>query len=352
LLGDGHVFPGVLLGPDPGPQGALGEVVFTTSMGGYPEAITDPSYADQILVLSWPQAGIYGVPPGDLQSRRPVIRALVVRELVREVAGRESLGSYLFRHGVPVLEGIDTRALIRHLREQGTIPGAVRPSGPDRGSLPPIPLPDPRTVAQTASPPPPPSGQDQVLRVTVLDLGAKQAVLQLLARWGDVAVRAVGPQASVQEILAGTDAVLLSNGPGDPAHLTWALPTVRQVAMRVPTLGICLGHQLLAEAFGARTYKMRFGHRGINHPVQEVGTGRTWITSHNHGYAVDADSLPPDLDVMAIDLTDGTVEGIRHRHLPVLGIQFHPEGAPGPREVDDLLRGFLHTARRYKGVTA
>ncbi|MCL6596288.1 MAG: glutamine-hydrolyzing carbamoyl-phosphate synthase small subunit [Firmicutes bacterium] len=344
-LADGTRYRGHLYGAAPAPHPLAAEVVFTTAMGGYPEAITDPSYQDQILVLAYPQAGIYGVPADEVQSRAPMIHALVVRDLAPPPPDAEPLDHFLARFGIPLLAGVDTRSLIRHLRTRGTVLGTVAAGwegvAPDPGhSAHPDPL---RAAGEPAR-----AGEGD-LRVSVVDLGAKRAVIEMLARQPGVRVRTFRPEAGVEAIVRDADAVVLSNGPGDPAEMVDLVPLVRALAEERPTFGICLGHQLLATAFGARTFKLPFGHRGVNHPVRHLTTGRTWITSHNHGYAVAEDGLPAELEVTARDLTDGTVEGLRHRQLPVVSLQFHPEGAPGPREADAALEAFLEQVRRGEG---
>jgi carbamoyl-phosphate synthase small subunit len=334
-LADGSVYRGWLRAA-PGP--AAGEVVFSTAMGGYPEAITDPSYADQILVLTYPQVGIYGVPPAALEASRPRIRALVVHDLADPPPGVPGLEEYLASHAVPILSGIDTRQLVRHLRSRGTTAGAVLAEGVD--GWPEVPVPDARRIDE---PFPDAAPKDAAPQLTVVNLGSKRSLVRLLEQAG-ARVRVVGPRTPAEATWQGADGVVYSNGPGDPADLDDVVEQARRVAERIPTLGICLGHQVLARAFGARTMKLRFGHRGTNHPVKDLDSGAIWITSHNHGYAV-ADDLPPDLLPTAADLTDGTLEGIRHRFLPVLAVQFHPEGAPGPSEALAPVHRFLHVVQ-------
>lgn len=345
-LADGTRYAGVLYGARPDDRPLAAEVVFTTAMGGYPEAITDPSYQDQILVLAYPQAGIYGVPAEAVQSRAAMIRALVVRDLAPPPDAVEALDAFLARQGVPLLAGVDTRALIRRLRSRGTTLGTVA-AGSD--GVPPDPAhsarPDPLRAAGERARPSDPTTADRPLRVTVVDLGAKRAVLEMLAGQEGVSVRTVTTDADPEAVARDCDAVLFSNGPGDPADMGGLLPFVRNLAERRPTFGICLGHQLLAEAFGAHTFKLAFGHRGVNHPVRHLDSGHTWITSHNHGYAVAEEDLPAELEVTARDLTDRTVEGLRHRRLPIVSLQFHPEGSPGPREADIALTAFLADVR-------
>ncbi|PZN11846.1 MAG: carbamoyl phosphate synthase small subunit [Bacillota bacterium] len=350
----------------------VGEVVFNTSMTGYQELVSDPSYAGQIVVLTYPQVGNYGVREGEDESDRPLASALITRELYdARAVGRDAFGPRLAAAGVPVAEGFDTRALTRHLRRRGTLRGVLTA---DRTT----PAGELATLASTWRSPsalevgtrsayrvePARSGggpagagangmagmvralggrrQEPARHAVVVDLGVKRNIVRALAAAGCrvTVVPATTPAADIRAL--APDVVILSNGPGDPRDLAVLLGEVRRVAESLPTFGICLGHQLLGLAFGARAYKLPYGHRGANHPVKDLITGRVAITSQNHGYALDGESVEQaGLVVSHVNLNDGTVEGLVHPHLPVWGLQFHPEAAPGPRDAADLLAGFL-----------
>jgi carbamoyl-phosphate synthase small subunit len=353
MLEDGAVFRGRALGRR---APAFGEVVFTTNMTGYQEVLTDPSYAGQIVTMTAPLIGNYGVTPEDEESGRPWVAGFVVRELspiASNWRARDRLDAYLRAHGITALEGADTRALTRHIRSAGAMRGAIAPAEMDPDELlrqihaqPPMTGLDlTRVVTPPASYTVPAEGEARY-RVAVYDFGVKRRSLRLLARGGcELTVFPAATPAS--EILdGGFDGVFLSNGPGDPAAVPGIRETIKTLAEAGrPIFGICLGHQLLGLAFGAETYKLPYGHRGGNHPVRDLGTGRVEITSQNHGFAVrlDGDVIPgaPDLVPTHVNLNDGTLEGMRHRELPVFGVQYHPESAPGPHDSRYLFDRFL-----------
>jgi carbamoyl-phosphate synthase small subunit len=340
LLEDGNWFAGTSARPiDP----AFGEVVFTTNLTGYQETFTDPSYMGQIVVMTAPMIGNYGVNPEDSESDRPQVTGVVVRELSRHSSNwrsTQSLDQWLGAAGVPVLEGIDTRRLTRHLRERGAMRGVVAQGKEPTKEL---------TAQLLASPSM--EGLDLASRATVgqrhsegagphvvaYDFGMKRNIVRMLVQAGCrvTVVPSTTSAAAVRELKP--DGLFLSNGPGDPAAVGYALDTIRQLSgAGLPTFGICLGHQLIGLAYGGGTAKLPYGHRGGNHPVRDVRTDQVLITTQNHGFAVvgDADGVPgaPALEVTHLNLNDGTIEGIRHRELPLFAVQYHPEAAPGPHD--------------------
>ena len=356
VLADGATYEGVAFGAE---SPAYGEVVFTTSMTGYQEMLTDPSFAGQIVVPTFPLQGNYGISDESWESARVQVAAFVVRgwsDAPSHALSRGTLHEYLASQGVPGLSGVDTRALTRRLRSQGVMMGALAVGvGPEEAlerlrSAPQYGATD--FVAQVSaretyrwdgSPEPWPLIPDPSdgPRIAVSDYGVKYNIMRILQRKGCQVV-AVPAHASAEDLLAlKPDGVVLSPGPGDPALLDYLVKAARIIAERVPTLGICLGHQVLALAFGGSTYKLKFGHRGANHPVKELATGRVSITAQNHGYAVDGKNLPPELEVSHVNLNDGTVEGLRHRSLPVMSIQYHAEASPGPRDNEYIFDEFL-----------
>ncbi len=346
VLEDGTTYSGFLLSDT---TGAHGEVVFNTAMTGYQEVISDPSYAGQIVVMTFPMIGNYGLNEDDFESRRPFLKGLVVREACqhpnnwRQV---ETLSDYLHRQGIPALAGVDTRALTRNLRQHGTLRGVIGSAEADRASL----VEEARSLPSLEQ-------QDLVAQVTcdaaynlpgsgprvvVIDLGLKKSIAESLNQLGcDVVV--LPASSTSQEIMAlRPDGLVLSNGPGDPTSAGTTVETVKSLLGSINMLGICLGHQVLALALGANTYRLKFGHRGANHPVKSRDTGRVHITSQNHGFAVDGETLPSgDVVITHDNLNDGTVEGLRHLHLPVQGIQFHPEAYPGPRDSGSIVVDFV-----------
>jgi len=363
-LEDGTWFRGTAAGA----QGeALGEVVFNTSMTGYQEVLTDPSYAGQIVTMTAPQIGNYGIAPEDAESKGPQVAGFVVREsspIASNWRAESTLRDYLVRNGIVAIAEIDTRALTRTLRSAGVMRGAIATGSVDPDAL----VERARSIAPmegtdlvrevTCAAPyhwsaatleeagefgvPPERRASRPLRIAAYDFGIKHNILRRLTLHGcDVTVFPASTPAS--ELLAGQpDGVFLSNGPGDPSALPYAIENVRQVLETgTPTFGICLGHQIMGLALGGRTYKLRFGHRGANHPVKFLESGRVEITSQNHGFAVDPDSLPPDVRVTHLNLYDGTVEGLRHTSRPAFSVQYHPEAAPGPHDADYLFRQFI-----------
>ena len=341
LLEDGTWYPGTTPVPL---EPAFGEAVFTTNLTGYQETFTDPSYLGQIVVMTAPMIGNYGVNPDDDESGRPQVAGIVVRELSRQPSNwraAEPLDTWLARHAVPLIEGVDTRRLTRHLREQGAMRGVIaegrEPSAELQSRLAASPRMEGLDLASRAGTATPWHRGTEGPHVVALDFGMKRNIVEMLAGAG-CRVTVMPARSTVEEILAlAPDGVFLSNGPGDPATLTYAFPVIRDIAAReIPIFGICLGHQLLGHAFGGDTEKLAYGHRGGNHPVRQLAGGRVLITTQNHGFAVRGgeEGIPgaPDLEVTHLNLNDGTVEGLRHKHLPIFAVQYHPEAAPGPHD--------------------
>lgn len=346
-LEDGTIFEGFSFGAA---GEKSGEVVFNTSLSGYQEILTDPSYRGQIVTMTYPLIGNYGVNPDDVESRCPFIEGFVVREASRIASNwrsTQTLSAYLKENNVLGIEGIDTRALTRHIRLQGAMKAVLSTEDLDHKSL----------VAKAKK-----SvgliGQDLVKEVTsdkvidwtkegkykvvVLDCGVKYNILRLLAEH-DCKVSVLPAYAKADEILAEKpDGVLMSNGPGDPAAVPYVVSTLKNLLGKVPIFGICLGHQMLGQALGGETYKLKFGHHGGNHPVKDMRTGKISITAQNHGFCVDIDSLDKnDIEITHINLNDNTLEGIKHKKLPIFSVQFHPECSPGPHDAMYLFNEFI-----------
>lgn len=351
-LADGSVYEGYAFGAL---VDSCGEVVFSTSMTGYQEMLTDPSFAGQLVVPTYPMIGNYGINERDFESQRVQVAGFIVRDECHKPSHGLSCGTiddYLRHHGVPGIAGIDTRALVRRLRSTGVMMGILTSERSREEALAELqasPSYDSTDFVRkvTASEPLQwePSGKETGPRITVLDCGVKYNIMRILHRLG-CSVTAMPCTASAEEVLeANPDGVVLSPGPGDPALLSYLEDTVRELVEKKPVMAICLGHQLVGRAFGARTFKLKFGHRGANHPVRDLKTGRVYITSQNHGYAVDANTVGNGLEVTHINLNDGTVEGMRHRELPVFSIQYHSEASPGPLDSTYLFEQFLELVR-------
>jgi carbamoyl-phosphate synthase small subunit len=357
VLEDGRTFNGASFGAA---GETFGEMVFNTSMSGYQEILTDPSYAGQIVAMTYPLIGNYGVNEEDVESRRPWVEGFVVREASRIVSNfrsTSSLQGYLKANDIVGLEHIDTRALVRHIREKGAMRAGISTVDLDPDNLLKRVLASPQmanrelasevTVEDTFVYP---ETDKPEYHVVAYDFGVKTNSLREFSRFG-CKVTVVPADTSAEEVLSlDPDGVFLSNGPGDPSSMKTVIDEIRKLAATgKPMFGICLGHQLLGQAFGGSTYKLKFGHRGGNQPIKDLTTGKIEITSHNHGFAVDANSLPADIEITHINLNDDTVAGLRHKELPVFSVQYHPESAPGPHDSEYLFErfvGLLETSRK------
>ena len=376
-LEDGRIFHGLGYGH---PGECRGEVVFNTSLTGYQEIATDPSYAGQIVVLTNPQIGNYGTCQADNESAKPFIEGLIVREfspISSNWRSEQVTDEYMERYSVPVLAEIDTRALVRHLRNNGVMRGIISTDVSDPDAL----IAKARAIRKMdgtdlarvvstkavytfdehdsrnqfgdpllASP----LGQDVEARkrhhVVAYDFGMKLNILRMLVRQG-CRVTVVPAETTAQDVFdLKPDGVFLSNGPGDPEPVDYAVRAIRDMIGRVPIFGICLGHQLTGLALGGKTYKLKFGHHGGNHPVRNNATGKVEITAHNHNFAVDPDSINAnEIELTHVDLNDNTLEGLRHKTLPLFSVQYHPEAAPGPHDSHYLFHDFRKMMEEWKG---
>ena len=354
VLEDGTVFEGKGFGAE---TENFGEVVFNTSMTGYQEILTDPSYCGQIVTMTYPLIGNYGINPDDFEARKPFVLGLVVREFCEIPSNwrsEQTIDRYLKENGIPGICEIDTRALTRRLRNHGTMGGVIATGE----SI------DVANMKKRVIGHPDLMGSEHVLKVTIeetyrmpndgyrvvlMDFGAKLNIARSLHNLG-CEVIVMPATTTAQEVMAlEPDGIMLSNGPGDPENVPFAIETVKELIGRKPMFGICLGHQIIGLALGGKTYKLKFGHRGANHPVKELATGRVHITSQNHGYTVDAESVPKeDITVSHININDGTVEGLRHKSLPVFSVQYHPEAAPGPWDSDYLFDRFMKLIKQER----
>jgi carbamoyl-phosphate synthase small subunit len=373
-LEDGRIFRGKGFGA---PVEASGEVVFNTSLSGYQEIFTDPSYAGQIVVLTNPHIGNYGTSPSDAESARPFIEGLVTREFSRVSSNwrsTEVADDYLERAGVPVISEVDTRAVVRHLREHGAMRGVIASGenldadalvakarairkmvGTDLASVVTT-----KTVYQWDEqeaknqtgdvylPVADGATNGALLHVVAYDFGIKQNILRMLTREG-CRVTVVPAKTSAEDVLAmNPDGVFFSNGPGDPEPLDYAIENVRKLKGKKPIFGICLGHQIFGLALGGKTYKLKFGHHGGNHPIMNHQTGKVEITAQNHNFNVDPDSLPADVERTHTNLNDHTLAGLRHKTDPMFSVQYHPEASPGPHDSHYLFRDFRRMMEEWR----
>jgi carbamoyl-phosphate synthase small subunit len=352
LLEDGTWYPGT---SDRPLEAAYGEVVFTTNLSGYQEVFTDPSYLGQIVVMTAPMIGNYGVNPEDMESAGPKVAGVVVREMARRASNwraTNSLDEWLAESRIPVVEGVDTRRLTRHIRERGAMRGVIaegrEPTPQLTLRLMESPSMEGLDLASRATTAKKYTEGKRGTHVVAYDYGMKRNIVRMLSRAG-CKVTVVPASTSAAEVKAlKPGGLFLSNGPGDPAAVGYAIKNIQDLtASGIPTFGICLGHQLLGLAFGGETVKLPYGHRGGNHPVRDVTTGHVLITSQNHGFAVAGEEkgVPgaPGLSVTHVNLNDGTVEGIRHKELPVFAVQYHPEASPGPHDAYPHFQEFLRS---------
>lgn len=356
ILEDGTVFKGNAFGSE---EGTIGEVIFTTAMTGYQESISDPSNCGQILTFTYPMVGNYGVNPDDFESIEIGLSGVVIRELAKQPSNFRSTGTlseFLEAKNVPGIEGIDTRKLTRIIRKHGSLKGKLTNAGEEVNvdqvvkELQTTEI--KRNVVEQVSITRPYPSPGRGKRVVLVDFGMKHGILRELNK-RDCDIIVVPYNTSAKEILGMyPDGVMLSNGPGDPTDIPEVIEMVKGIIGQVPIFGVCLGHQLISLASGATSFKLKFGHRGGNHPVKDLTTGRTELTSQNHGFAIDADSIAhTDLEITHVALNDGTVEGVRHKKFPVFCVQFHPEGSSGPEDSTHLFDQFIElmNAQEQKG---
>lgn len=342
ILEDGTVFHGKLLNN----MKATGEVVFNTGMTGYQEILTDPSYCRQIVTLTYPLVGNYGIADIFMQSRKSFVNGFIIGELCEQGSNwhlETELSDFLTKQGIPCLYDVDTRAVTKHIRAAGTMKGIIVPEDAAKTEIDELfAVPIKKEVVSEATTPNVYKMENDGPHVVVMDFGIKQNILDSLHEWG-CNLTIVPSNTTAEEVLnLNPDGIFLSNGPGDPKDIPEVIENVKKLIGKKPMFGICLGHQILGLALGANTYKLKFGHRGSNQPVKNLETGRVYITSQNHGYAVDEDSLKGlPLVVTHRSINDGTVEGMKHTELPIFSVQFHPEASPGPTDNTYLFDQFV-----------
>jgi len=364
-LADGTVFEGTAFGAE---AEAAGEIVFNTSMTGYQEILTDPSYCGQLVAMTYPEIGNVGVNLEDVESTRPFVEGFIVKEywdMPSNWRARKSLHEYLAEHGIPGIQGIDTRALVRRIRERGAVNGVLSTTTPDRDDLVDKARRVPSMIGRnlvdevtcresydwTEGHWKLGAGYEQAHRedgnfVVAYDYGIKRNILRNLVNVG-CRVRVVPASTPADDVLAlNPDGIFLSNGPGDPDAVPYARDIIRRLIGKRPIFGICLGHQILGLALGGSTYKLKFGHHGGNQPVMDLSTGKVEITAQNHGFAVDVESLRGVAELTHVNLNDQTVEGLAHRELPLFSVQYHPESSPGPHDASYLFSRFVELMNR------
>ncbi|WP_026478018.1 glutamine-hydrolyzing carbamoyl-phosphate synthase small subunit [Alkaliphilus transvaalensis] len=352
LLQDGTLFEGKAFGSE---TTNIGEVVFNTSMTGYQEIFTDYSYHGQVLVMTYPMIGNYGLNYDDVESQKPIIKGLVVREYCKNPSNWKneiSLDEYMKVNGILGIEGIDTRMLVKHLRNNGTMKGIITTSLDNREEL----LVKMKETDLTTynyteevSTKSPYIIPGKGPKIALMDFGVKLNIIRILQSY-DCQITVLPYNTKAEDILKmKVDGLFLSNGPGNPENLMVAVENIKKLMNKLPIFGICMGHQLIGLASGAKTYKLKFGHRGANHPVKDLINNRVYITSQNHGYAIDESTLNTNLfTVTHMNLNDGTVEGIKHKYLPVFSVQYHPEACPGPMDSKYLFDQFINNVQQYK----
>jgi carbamoyl-phosphate synthase small subunit len=356
VLEDGRTFRGKSFGAE---GETYGEMVFNTSMTGYQEILTDPSYAGQIVCMTYPLIGNYGTNEEDVESRRPWVEGFVVKEASRIASNwraTETLDSYLKRHKIVGIEHLDTRALVRHIRDKGAMRAVISTTDLDENSLlekvnqsPEMQNRELASAVTIEKNYDYPADTEAKFHIVAYDFGVKTNSLREFAKFG-CRVTVVTAETSAEDVLAmKPDGIFLSNGPGDPASMKSVVAEIQKLtSSHVPMFGICLGHQILGQVFGGKTYKLKFGHRGGNQPIKNLETGKVEITAHNHGFAVEAKSLPADVEVTHVNLNDNTVAGLKHKKLPVFSVQYHPESAPGPHDSEYLFRNFIELMESSK----
>ncbi|WP_027340331.1 glutamine-hydrolyzing carbamoyl-phosphate synthase small subunit [Halonatronum saccharophilum] len=354
VLEDGTVFEGISFGAD---KESSGEIVFNTSMTGYQEILTDPSYKGEIVAMTYPMIGNYGINEEDIESFTAHANGFIVKEFCPEPSNwrfKSKLENYLKENGIVGIAGVDTRALTKRLRIEGTMKGIITTKEKEIDEL----IKEAKNapglsgrdlVSKVSSEEPYTEGESGQYKVALLDCGAKKNIVRSLVG-RDCEVRIFPAKSSSEELLAyNPDGIMLSNGPGDPEDASYVVETVKELLGKKPIFGICLGHQMLGMACGAKTYKMKFGHRGANHPVKDLKTGKVYISSQNHGFAIDVDSVEElDIEVTHINVNDRTVEGLKHKTLPAFSVQYHPEASPGPEDSHYLFDEFIEMMRDHK----